>query len=162
MLDLTQARTETGMKLAVEQMHGGLSKWVAELREELLDIMAQVEAGIDFPEEDIELLHQEELVGKIDGLREKISAILQSYEWGRLFRDGAKVCIAGRPNVGKSSLLNALLEEERVIVTAVPGTTRDVIEESVNLGGLPVLLWDTAGIRETENPVEKQIGRAHV
>jgi tRNA modification GTPase len=164
-LDITQARTETGMKLAVEQMHGGLSKWVGELREELLDIMAQVEASIDFPEEDIELLHQEELVGKIDGLREKISAIVQSYEWGRLFRDGAKVCIAGRPNVGKSSLLNALLEEERVIVTAVPGTTRDVIEESINLGGLPVLLWDTAGIRETENPVEKlgiEFSRRHI
>jgi tRNA modification GTPase len=153
-LDLTQARTETGMKIAVQQMRGGLSKWVDALREELLDIMAQVEAGIDFPEEDIELLHQEELVGKIDGLRGKISAIVQSYEWGRLFRDGAK-----------SSLLNALLEEERVIVTAVPGTTRDVIEESINLGGLPVILWDTAGIRETDNPVEKvgiEFSRRHI
>lgn len=164
-LDLTQARTETGMKIAVQQMHGGLSKWIDLLREELLDIMAQVEAGIDFPEEDIELLHREELAAKIESLREKISVIVQSYEWGKLYREGAKVCIAGRPNVGKSSLLNALLEEERVIVTAVPGTTRDVIEESINLGGLPVVLWDTAGIRETDNPVEKvgiDFSRRHI
>ena len=154
-LDLTQARTETGMKLAVAQMHGGLSQWVARLREELLDILAQVEAAIDFSEEDIEHLPREILAGKIAGLRGKISGIVASYEWGRLYREGARVCIAGRPNVGKSSLLNALLGEERVIVTAVPGTTRDVIEESVNLGGLPVALWDTAGIRATDNPVEQ-------
>jgi len=153
-LDVIQARTETGMKLAVQQMHGGLSKWVTGLREELLDILAQVEAAIDFPEEDIELLQREELVQKIVNLREKIAGIVSSYEWGRLFREGAKVCIAGRPNVGKSSLLNALLGEERVIVAAMPGTTRDVIEESVNLGGLPVILWDTAGIRESDDPVE--------
>jgi len=164
-LDLIQARTETGMKLAVQQMHGGLSKWVAELREELLDILAQVEAGIDFPEEDIELLHKHELVAKIEGLNKRISEILASYEWGRLFREGAKVCIAGRPNVGKSSLLNALLGAERVIVTPEPGTTRDVIEESINLGGLPIVLWDTAGIRETDNPVEKigvEFSRRHI
>jgi tRNA modification GTPase len=153
-LDVIKARTETGMKLAVQQMHGGLSKWVTGLREELLDILAQVEAAIDFPEEDIELLQREELVQKIVNLREKIAGIVSSYEWGRLFREGAKVCIAGRPNVGKSSLLNALLGEERVIVAAMPGTTRDVIEESVNLGGLPVILWDTAGIHESDDPVE--------
>jgi tRNA modification GTPase len=153
-LDVIQARTETGMKLAVQQMHGELSKWVTGLREELLDILAQVEAAIDFPEEDIELLQREELVQKIVNLREKIAGIISSYEWGRLFREGAKVCIAGRPNVGKSSLLNALLGEERVIVAAMPGTTRDVIEESVNLGGLPVILWDTAGIHESDDPVE--------
>src|SRR5258706_13078981 len=154
-LDLTQARTEAGMKLAVAQMHGGLSQWVASLREELLDILAQVEAAIDFSEEDIDHLPRALLAGKIGVLREKILSIIASYEWGRLYREGARVCIAGRPNVGKSSLLNALLGEERVIVTAVPGTTRDVIEESVNLGGLPVALWDTAGIRATDNPVER-------
>jgi tRNA modification GTPase len=163
--DLTQVRTETGMKIAVQQMRGGLSKWIDLLRQELLDIMAQVEAEIDFPEEDIELLHREELAAKIESLREKISVIVQSYEWGKLYREGAKICIAGRPNVGKSSLLNALLEEERVIVTAVPGTTRDVIGESLNFGGLPVVLWDTAGIRETDNPVEKagiDFARKHI
>ena len=154
-LDLTQARTETGMKLALEQMHGGLSQWVGALREELLDILAEVEAAIDFSEEEIDHLPKHALTAKIEALKNRIAAIVASYEWGRLFREGARVCIAGRPNVGKSSLLNALVGAERVIVTPVPGTTRDVIEESVNLGGLPVALWDTAGIRDTENPIEQ-------
>jgi tRNA modification GTPase len=154
-LDLTQARTETGMRLALEQMHGGLSQWVGALREELLDILAEIEAAIDFSEEEIDHLPKQALITKIDALKNRIAAIVATYEWGRLFREGARVCIAGRPNVGKSSLLNALLGAERVIVTPLPGTTRDVIEESVNLGGLPVALWDTAGIRETDNPIEQ-------
>ncbi|MBI4525617.1 MAG: tRNA uridine-5-carboxymethylaminomethyl(34) synthesis GTPase MnmE [Deltaproteobacteria bacterium] len=154
-VDLIRARTEKGMKLAVEQVRGELSKWVEELREELLDIMVQVEAAIDFPEEEIELLQRDELRLKVESLKEKITLLIASYEWGRLFREGARVCIAGRPNVGKSSLLNALLGVERVIVTPVPGTTRDVVEESVSLGGVPVALWDTAGIRESSDQVEK-------
>jgi tRNA modification GTPase len=154
-LDLIHARTDKAVHLAAGQVRGELSKWVGELREELLDILVQVEAAIDFPEEEIELLHHDELAAKIEALRMKISRLIDSYNWGRLFREGARVCIAGRPNVGKSSLLNALLSEERAIVTPVPGTTRDVIEETVNLGGFPVVLWDTAGIRETADPVEK-------
>ena len=156
-LDLIQARTDRGLKLAFDQANGGLSKWVHELREELLAILVQVEVGIDFSEEEVELLQRRELATKIEGLRQKISDIVKTYEWGRLFREGARVCICGRPNVGKSSLLNALLGEERVIVTAVPGTTRDVIEESINLDGLPVVLWDTAGLRESDDRIE-QIG----
>jgi tRNA modification GTPase len=154
-LDLVRARTEKGQRLALDQARGGLSRWVGELREELLDILAQVEAAIDFPEEEIELLAREELAKKIASLKERIAELIASYDWGRLFREGARVCIAGRPNVGKSSLLNALLGEERVIVTPVPGTTRDVIEESINLGSLPVVLWDTAGIRASADEVEK-------
>jgi tRNA modification GTPase len=156
-LDLIEARTEKGADLALAQVKGGLSNWVGDLREELLDILAQVEAAIDFPEEDIELLDRPALISKIDGLRRKIIVITKTYDWGRLIREGARVCICGRPNVGKSSLFNALLGTERVIVTPTPGTTRDVIEESINLDGLPVVLWDTAGIRETADQVE-QIG----
>ncbi|HEU4344171.1 MAG TPA: tRNA uridine-5-carboxymethylaminomethyl(34) synthesis GTPase MnmE [Candidatus Binatia bacterium] len=164
-LDLVRARTDKGLELAFDQVSGELSKWVGELREELLDILVQVEAAIDFPEEDVELLQDAELKAKINALRTKINTISDTYEWGRLFREGARVCICGRPNVGKSSLLNALIGEERVIVTPIPGTTRDVIEEAVNLGGLPVILWDTAGIRHTDNPVEKigvNLSREHL
>ena len=156
-LDLIRAPTDKGVELALSQASGGLTRWVHELREELLAILVQVEAAIDFPEEEIELLRRRDLVAKIGDLRNKISEILKSYEWGRLYREGARVCICGRPNVGKSSLLNALLGEERVIVTEVPGTTRDVIEECINLEGLQVVLWDTAGIRETDDQIE-QIG----
>jgi tRNA modification GTPase len=154
-LDLIRARTDKGVQLAVQNAEGVLSKWVGGLRQELIDILVQVEAAIDFPEEEIELLNRCSLTAKITALREKIAVILDTYEWGRLHREGARVCICGRPNVGKSSLLNALLGDSRVIVSAIPGTTRDVIEESLNLDGLPVVLWDTAGIRETEDEVEK-------
>jgi tRNA modification GTPase len=154
-LDLIRARTAKGAELALSQASGALSKHVGGLREVLLDILVQVEAAIDFPDEDIELLQRPKLVEKITALASKISAIAVTYEWGRLFREGAQVCICGRPNVGKSSLLNALLGEARVIVTPIPGTTRDVIEESINLDGLPVVIWDTAGIRETGDQVEQ-------
>jgi tRNA modification GTPase len=154
-LDLIRARTDKGIDLAVQNAEGLLSKFVSNLREEVVDILVQVEAAIDFPEEDIELLQRPTLIAKITTLRERISNILSTYEWGRLYREGARVCICGRPNVGKSSLLNALLGDTRVIVSATPGTTRDVIEDSLNLDGLPVVLWDTAGIRETEDAVEK-------
>ena len=154
-LDLICARTDKAAALALTQARGELSKWVHGLREELLDILVQVEAAIDFPEEEIELLKRPDDIQKLGNLRSVILDIISSYEWGRLFREGARVCICGRPNVGKSSLLNALLGQERVIVTPVPGTTRDVIEEAINLDGLPVVLWDTAGLRETDDQIEQ-------
>jgi tRNA modification GTPase len=164
-LDLVHARTRKTVDLALSQAKGELAQWVGELREELVDILVQLEAAIDFPEEDLELVQRQELTAQMATLRKKINTIVDSYEWGKLYKEGARVCICGRPNVGKSSLLNALLGEDRVIVTSVPGTTRDVVEDSLNLKGLPVVLWDTAGIHETDDQVE-QIGvtmsRAHI
>jgi tRNA modification GTPase len=153
--DLIHARTDKEVALALSQANGELSKWVGKLREQLLDILVQIEATIDFPEEQIELLQRDELLEETNALIAKIRGITVTYDRGRLFREGAKVCICGRPNVGKSSLLNALLGHDRVIVTPVPGTTRDVIEESISIEGLRVVLWDTAGIRNTDDPVEK-------
>jgi tRNA modification GTPase len=164
-LDLIRARTDKGVELAVQNADGLVSKWVGNLREELIDILVQVEAAIDFPEEEIELLQRDALIAKISALRKKLRIVLDTYEWARLYREGARVCICGRPNVGKSSLLNALLGDNRVIVSETPGTTRDVVEDSLNLDGLPVVLWDTAGIRETEDAVEKigvRLSRDHI
>jgi tRNA modification GTPase len=164
-LDLIRATTDKGADIALDQFGGVLSHWVVELREELLAILVQVEAAIDFPEEEIELLRRQELVAKIRALAQKIHAISETYDWGKLFREGARVCICGRPNVGKSSLLNALVGEDRVIVTPVAGTTRDVIEESISLDGLPAVLWDTAGIRESDDLIERigvDLSRQHV
>src|SRR5262249_56968 len=152
-LDLITARTERVADLALSQIKGEFSSWIADLREQLLDILAQVEAAIDFPEEEIELLERGTLVAKIDALRSKIIGILATYEWGRLFREGVRECIWGIANVVKPSMFNALLGEERVIVTPIAGTTRDVIEESINLNGLPVVLSDTAGIRGATDDV---------
>ena len=164
-LDLVHARTDKSAELALDQIAGALSKWVVELREELLGILVQVEAAIDFPEEEIELLQRQELAGKIRGLANKLNVISATYDWGKLFREGARVCICGRPNVGKSSLLNALLGEDRAIVTPLAGTTRDVIEESISLDGLPAVLWDTAGIHESDDQIERigvDLSRQHV
>ena len=156
-LDLIRSRTDKAVDVALGQMEGGLSQEVQGLREQLVDALVQVEAAIDFPEEEIELLQREELARKVVGIVDKITLLVDSYEWGRLIREGVRVCIVGRPNVGKSSLMNALLGVDRAIVTATPGTTRDFIEETVNLNGLPVVLWDTAGIRDRTEGVE-QIG----
>lgn len=156
-LDLIRSRTDKAAGVALGQMEGGLSQEVRALREQLVDTLVQVEAAIDFPEEEIELLRQAALAGKVAGVVDRISVLIDSYEWGRLIREGVRVCIVGRPNVGKSSLMNALLGVDRAIVTATPGTTRDFIEESVNLDGLPVVLWDTAGIRGGTEGVE-QVG----
>ena len=153
-LDLIRARTEKGASLALNQTGGALSQRVGEIRETLLDILVHVEAAIDFPEEEIDFLPHRDLIARINSLKTIIDDISATYDWGRLFREGARVTLCGRPNVGKSSLLNALVGEDRAIVTPIAGTTRDVIEETINLDGLPVVLADTAGLRETDNPIE--------
>ena len=155
-LDVIRARTDASLRAALHQLGGHLSQQLTALHEELANLVAHVEATLDFPEEDIEFLASarcEERVRRvIDGL-ERLCATART---GRILRDGASVVICGRPNVGKSSVLNALLRANRAIVAPVPGTTRDTIEELANVRGLPVRLMDTAGVAVTDDPVERE------
>lgn len=155
-LDLIRAKTDKAERLAMAQLKGALRRKITPLREKLIDISAQIEAQIDFPEEDIEPTQAKEIQSEINAVINDLSALLKTYDEGRLFREGLKTAIIGRPNVGKSSLLNALLEAERAIVTELPGTTRDVIEEYLNLKGLPVRIMDTAGIRQAHDMAEAE------
>ncbi len=155
-IDVIRGKTDTALSLAQRQREGLLSRRIAEIREDIVRALAFTEAHIDFPEEDMDAASFGEVSKNVVAALEKCGGILDGYEEGKALREGVSVVIAGKPNVGKSSLLNTLLREKRAIVTAIPGTTRDVIEEVVNIRGLPVKLLDTAGICETEDPVEKE------
>lgn len=154
-MDMISAKTPKGFDVAFQQMEGVLSKRVKSIREELLKILAHVEVNIDYPDEDIEELTYAELLEELIKVQPQIDHLLSSSEAGRIIRDGLSTVIIGKPNVGKSSLLNALLKESRAIVTEIAGTTRDVIEEYLNIEGIPIKIVDTAGIRETNDIVEK-------
>ena len=153
-IDLIRAKTETAVNLAINQLDGRLSLRLQDIKHNLVEIMAQMEASIDFPEDvgDIDYPKTRDSLSNISNI---ISGMIYKGQQGRVLKDGLKTVIVGRPNVGKSSLLNALLEEDRAIVTDVPGTTRDIIEEIINLEGIPLKVVDTAGIRETDDKVEK-------
>ena len=154
-IDLIRAKTDRAMKVALHQVEGRLSKLIKKLRHEMLELMAHIEVNIDYPEHDVESLTRNFLLEKSEKIREEISRLLETAGQGKILREGLSTVIIGRPNVGKSSLLNTLLHESKAIVTDIPGTTRDVIEEYVNVRGVPLRLVDTAGIRETEDLVEK-------
>ncbi len=152
-LDVIEAKTEAALRVAAEQLSGSLSAQVSEVRRELLDTLAFLEASIDFVEDDIPA---QEVVGPLTLISGQLEKLLKSADHGLIYRQGVRAAIVGRPNVGKSSLLNALLRGDRAIVTHIPGTTRDTLEETANIGGIPLVLVDTAGIRsETANEVER-------
>jgi tRNA modification GTPase len=154
-MDLIESQTEAGQRLAMQQLRGRLSAQVQEARVAVLGVIARIEASIDFPEEDVPIPQIAELLPLVTIAQGHVAALLAGSEKGRLYRQGLRTAIIGRPNVGKSSLLNALLRMERAIVTPVAGTTRDTVEEIANLRGIPLHLIDTAGITPTDDPVEQ-------
>jgi tRNA modification GTPase len=152
--DLIDAQTLYQAKVAVQQVEGAVSRRLAPAKAELVDLIAMMEAGIDFAEDDISIPATSEITRRMEAVRAPLETWVASFKYGRVVREGMSLAIVGRPNVGKSSLFNRLLERERAIVTAAAGTTRDLVSETLNLEGIPVRLVDTAGIRETSDEAE--------
>lgn len=155
-MDLIRAKTDRAMDVAIQQLDGRLSKLIQRLRQDLIETVAHVEVNIDYPEyDDVEEMTATVLLEKTTAVYHDIEKLLSTAKQGKILREGISTAIIGRPNVGKSSLMNALVQENKAIVTDIPGTTRDIIEEYVNIRGVPLRLVDTAGIRETEDIIEK-------
>lgn len=154
-MDLIQAQTDLALRAATEQLEGRLGSKVREIQEAILALLAHVEAYIDFPEEDIDPETGEALRGRVTAIQDQVGLLLRTADQGRVLREGVRTVIYGEPNVGKSSLLNLLLGYERAIVSDTPGTTRDTIEETINLRGVPLRLVDTAGVRESHDAIEQ-------
>lgn len=154
-IDMIRSKTEKSMDAALKQLEGKLSKKLKVLRDKLIDIMSHIEASIDFPDDDIDDVLYTKLYEDCEEILRELNMLIETSDTGKILREGLNTIIIGKPNVGKSSLLNALLEENRAIVTDIPGTTRDIIEEYLNIKGIPINIIDTAGIRETSDEVER-------
>lgn len=154
-IDLIKASSSSGYDVALSQLDGSFGKNISEIRQKLVDILVDITVNIDYPDEDIEEIVYENLRKNIFKIKEDIDYLISTSDTGRILKDGIKIAIIGKPNVGKSSLMNRLLMENRAIVTDIPGTTRDVIQENMTIRNIPVILIDTAGIRETDDKIEK-------
>jgi len=154
-IDLIRAGTDRGYDAALRQLEGDLSSRVKDIRAALMDLLVQITVNLDYPDEDIEEVTYHDLVARLSSIGDMIETLLSTADAGRIVREGLSVAISGSPNVGKSSLMNALMKESRAIVTEIPGTTRDTIEEMVNINGIPVRLIDTAGLRDAQDTIEK-------
>ena len=156
-IDIINAKSEKEVKTSINQLEGNLSKKIKQIKQQILDVMVNVEVSIDYPEYDTPDATENEILNMLNNVEKELLKLENSFDNGKLIKEGIKTAIIGKPNAGKSSLLNAILDEDRAIVTNIEGTTRDTIEEFVNINGIPLNLIDTAGIRNTTNEVE-QIG----
>ena len=154
-IDIINAKTFQEAKISVKQLEGELSKDINEIKRDILDILVQIEASIDYPEYDVEDVTKQTAITKLEAVKTKLNKLQKTFKNGKILREGVKIAIIGKPNAGKSSLLNAILREERAIVTEIEGTTRDTIEEYINIEGIPFKIVDTAGIRQAKDEVEK-------
>ena len=154
-IDVINAKSEKEAKTSIKQLEGVLSKKIKEIKQEILDVMVNVDVSIDYPEYDVEDVTNSQISEMLESVQKKLETLEKSFDNGKLIKEGIKTAIIGKPNAGKSSLLNAILKEDRAIVTEYEGTTRDTIEEFVNIDGVPLKLIDTAGIRDAKDEVEK-------